>query len=208
MGLAPATCCRDLSQGLVPSYVRVPTLILKQQINQIWYDCVWVSISQKKTTLTSIVQNKHYSQVFHVFQFTESIGWHIRQFVAVQVPELTRRKKRHKKLNCISSLFVRFFSLSYQVSLVATNLSANMVSSYTINDPLPQVSYKNDGDACRKLWKEPALKLSLWRMGHVQVVFQKEVFQSVLCFLSLQSKICHLIVLWPLQMWNFHAKPS
>ena len=42
-------------------------------------------------------QNKRYSQVFNVFQFTKSIGRHIRQFVAVQVPELTKKKKRHKK---------------------------------------------------------------------------------------------------------------
>lgn len=127
--------------------------------------------------------------MFHIFQFTESIGWHIRQFVIVQVPELTRRKKRHRKLKSNSSLFVRFSSLSYQVSLVATNLSTNMVSSYTINDPLSQDSYKNAGDACRKLWKKPALKLSLCRLGHVQVVFQKEVFSKrfMLPFASVQD---------------------
>lgn len=74
-----------------------------------------LAFPKKWITLTNIAQSKLYSQVFNVFQFTKSIGRHIRQFVAVQVPELTKRKKRHKKLKSNSIMFIcpfLFFILS------------------------------------------------------------------------------------------------
>ena len=42
-------------------------------------------------------QNKRYSQVFNVFQFTKSIGRHIRQFVAVQVPDVNQEEEASQK---------------------------------------------------------------------------------------------------------------